>query len=64
MTKRILTAVLLGLAVASNGVFAQSAGTDVDRAAVEQQKSDQDKYWNDLTPNYHNDDSPNYPFTA
>ena len=63
MSKRILTAVLLGLAVASHGVLAQDLGTTGgDRNAQEQNQSDQ--YWNGLTPNYHNDDSPNYPFTA
>ena len=63
MSKRILSAVLLGLAVASHGVLAQDLGTTGDdRNAQEQKQSDQ--YWNGLTPNYHNDDSPNYPFTA
>ena len=61
MSKRILTAVLLGLAVASNGVFAQSVDTTgSDRSAMEQQKSEPKA----VAPDYHNDDSPNYPFTA
>jgi hypothetical protein len=62
MSKRILTAVLLGLAVASHGVLAQDTGTAGRDQSIQQQ--DEQKYWNDLTPNYHNDDSPNYPFTA
>jgi hypothetical protein len=67
MSKRILTAVLLGLAVASHGVLAQDLGTTGGDRNAQQQTSDQkqaDQYWNGLTPNYHNDDSPNYPFTA
>jgi hypothetical protein len=61
MSKRILTAVLLGLAVASHGVLAQDMGTTGgDRNAQEQQTPDQKP----LNPDYHNDDSPNYPFTA
>ena len=60
MTKRILTAALIGLAVASHGVLAQDV-TGGDQKPQSQQERD---YWNSLTPNYHNDDSPNYPFTA
>jgi hypothetical protein len=62
MSKRILTAILLGLAVASHGVLAQDTDTVGRDQSIQQQ--DEQKYWNDLTPNYHNDDSPNYPFTA
>jgi len=72
MSKRILTAVLLGLAVASQGVLAQDRGTTGDDRNVqqEQQRSDQkqdeqkreeqrrlDEYWAT-----HNDDAPGYPF--
>jgi hypothetical protein len=66
MSKRILTAVLLGLAVASHGVLAQDMGTtDGDRNAQQQQadqkrQADQkalDDYWAT-----HNDDAPGYPF--
>lgn len=71
MSKRILTAVLLGLAVASHGVLAQDMGTTGgDRNAQQQQTSDQrqdeqkreeqrrlDEYWAT-----HNDDAPGYPF--
>ena len=60
MTKQFLSAVLLGLAVASNAVLAQDV-TGGDQAARPQKDGN---YWNSLTPNYHNDDSPNYPFTA
>ena len=72
MSKRILTAALLGLAVASHAVLAQDMGTtDGDRNAQrEQQMSDQkqdeqkreeqrrlEEYWAT-----HNDDAPGYPF--
>ena len=66
MSKRILTAVLLGLAVASHGVLAQDMGTTGgDRNAQQQQTADQkrqadqkalDDYWAT-----HNDDAPGYP---
>jgi hypothetical protein len=59
MTKHFLTAVLMGLAVASHGVLAQ----DVTGGEKTQSQQEHD-YWNGLTPNYHDDDSPNYPFTA
>jgi len=72
MSKRILTALLLGLAVASHGVLAQDMGTTGDDRNVqqEQQTSDQKRdeqkqeeqrrlqeYWAT-----HDDDAPGYPF--
>ena len=63
MLKRSLAAVVLGLAVASQAVLAQDAGT-YGRDRGVQQNLDEQRYWNGLTPNYHDDDSPNYLFTA
>ena len=69
MIKRTMIAALLGLAVTSHAVLAQDmrspANPGRDRtvqqpAAGEQKQVDQ--YWNGLSPNYHNDDSPDYPF--
>jgi hypothetical protein len=66
MSKRILTAVLLGLAVASHGVLAQDMGTTGgDRNAQQQQTSDQKKSEQKQADDYwatHNDDAPGYPF--
>ena len=69
MIKRTMIAALLGLAVTSHAVLAQDmrspANPGRDRA-VQQSASDAQKqveqYWNGLSPNYHDDDSPNYPF--
>jgi hypothetical protein len=71
MLKRKMTAVLLGLAVASQAVLAQDmtspAHPDPRRAAsqqpltYEQERLEQrqlDEYWAT-----HNDDAPSYPFT-
>jgi hypothetical protein len=73
MIKRTMIAALLGLAVTSHAVLAQDmrspAHPDPNRVQQpvtdDQKQAEQkqvDKYWNDLSPNYHNDDSPNYPF--
>ena len=68
MSKRILTAALLGLAVASHGVLAQDMGTTGGDSSAQQQKRDVQKRLeedrNGSSPDYHSDDSPNYPFTA
>ena len=70
MSKRILTAVLLGLAVTSHGVLAQDMGTTGGERDAQQQQQQQtadqkrqadqkalDDYWAT-----HNDDAPGYPF--
>jgi hypothetical protein len=74
MIKRTMVAALLGLAVTSHAVLAQDmrspAHPDPARAVKqplsdEQKQAEQkqiDQYWNGLSPNYHSDDSPNYPF--
>jgi len=65
MSKRILTAVLLGLTVASHGVLAQDAGTTGGGDRNVQQQSDQKKAEQKQLDEYsatHNDDAPGYPF--
>ena len=71
MLKRTLTAIVLGLAVASHAVLAQDmkspAHPDPMRAVPQQPLTDEqrqleqralDQYWAT-----HNDDAPSYPFT-
>jgi hypothetical protein len=72
MIKRTMIAALLGLAVTSHAVLAQdmrspaNPGRTVQQPLTDEQKqADQtqaDRYWNSLKPNYHSDDSPDYPF--
>ena len=70
MIKRTMIAALLGLAVTSHAVLAQDMRTPAhpDPSRTTAQPTDEqkqvDQYWNGLTPNYHSDDSPNYPFTS
>lgn len=69
MIKRTMIAALLGLAVTSQAVLAQDmkspANPGPDRTARQPASDNQkqvEQYWNGLSPNYHSDDSPNYPF--
>jgi len=73
MIKRTMIAALLGLAVTSHAVLAQDMRSPANpgNRTVQQPVSDEqnqaaqkqvEQYWNGLSPNYHNDDSPNYPF--
>ncbi|HTO51700.1 MAG TPA: hypothetical protein VML91_28990 [Burkholderiales bacterium] len=74
MIKRTMIAALLGLAVTSHAVLAQDMrspanpgpGRTVQQPTSDEQKHAEqkrlDQYWNDLSPNYHNDDASTYPF--
>jgi len=69
MIKRTMIAALLGLAVTSHAVLAQDMRSPANPGpgrTVQQPQPDEQKqverYWNDLSPNYHDDDSPRYPF--
>lgn len=74
MIKRTMIPALLGLALSSHAVLAQdmrSPAIPGPERTVQQPLSAEEKqaeqrrtleYWNGLSPNYHDDNSPNYPF--
>ena len=75
MIKRTMIPALLGLALSSHAVLAQdmrSPAIPGPERTMQQPLSPEDKqaeqkraseYWNSLSPNYHDANSPNYPFT-
>jgi hypothetical protein len=74
MIKRTMIPALLGLVLSSHTVLAQDMRspaipgperTVLQPPSAEEMQADQKRaseYWNGLSPNYHDGNSPNYPF--